>query len=106
MCSDKMRNLTVRVDEETYKHIEETATAENVDRSTATRQLLKAGIDEEKKKRALDQYRRGKCTLWRAAELAGLNVREMMELAAREKIPAHVTPEDVEDAWREALDEA
>jgi len=106
MGSDKMRNLTVRVDEETYRHIEETASAENIDRSTATRQLLKKGISEEKKKRALDLYRRGKCTLWRAAELADLNIREMMELATREKIPAHITPEDVDEAWREALDQA
>src|SRR4030042_234134 len=70
MCSEKMRNLTVRIDEETYRHIEETASAENVDRSTATRQLLKKGINEEKKKRALDHYRLGKIPLWRAAQLA------------------------------------
>ncbi len=96
----------MRVDEETYRHIEETASAEKVDRSTATRQLLKTGISEEKKKHALDLYRRGKCTLWRAAELAGLNIREMMDLTTTEKIPAHVTPEEVEEAWREAIDEA
>jgi hypothetical protein len=29
----------------------------------------------------------------------------MMDLATREKIPAHITPEDVDEAWREALDE-
>src|SRR4030042_1079036 len=106
MCSEKMRNLTVRIDEETYRHIEETASAENVDRSTATRQLLKKGINEEKKKRALDHYRLGKITLWRAAQPAALHIREMMELATREKIPAHITPEDVEEAWREALNQA
>ena len=105
MCSEKMRNLTVRIDEETYRDIEETASAENVDRSTATRQLLKKGINEEKKKRALELYRAGKCTLWKAAQHANLNIREMMELAANEKIPAHITPEDVEEAWREADEE-
>jgi len=106
MASDKMRNLTVRVDEETYKGIEETAQREKIDRSTATRQLLKKGISEERKRRALDLYRLGKCTLWKTAELAGLNIREMMDLAREEKIPVHITPEDVEEAWREAVGEA
>ncbi|MBW1669565.1 MAG: UPF0175 family protein [Deltaproteobacteria bacterium] len=105
MCPDKMRNITVRVDEETYRDIEKTASIEKINRSTATRQLLRKGIIEEKKKRALDLYRAGKCTLWKAAQQADLNIREMMDLAAREKIPVHITPEDVDEAWREALDE-
>lgn len=105
MCSDKMRNLTVRVDEETYRDIEKTASIKKINRSTATRQLLKKGIIEEKKNRALDLYRAGKCTLWKAAQQADLNIREMMDLATREKIPAHITPEDVDEAWREALAE-
>ena len=105
MGSDKMRNLTVRVDEETYREIETAASIENIDRSTATRQLLKKGIAEEKKRRALELYRSGKCTLWKAAQLADLNIREMMDLAVRARIPAHITPEDVDEAWREALEE-
>ncbi len=99
-----MRNLTVRVDEETYKGIDEAAETEKVDRSTATRRLLEAGLADYRKRKALDAYRGGACTLWKAAQTAGLSVREMMMLAEAEKIPVHITSEDVDEAWRLALE--
>ena len=104
MGSDRMRNLTVRVDEETYRGIEDAAEDDKVDRSTATRRLLEAGLADYRKRKALDAYRGGSCTLWKAAELAGLSIREMMKLAEAEKIPVHVTPADVDEAWRRALE--
>jgi predicted HTH domain antitoxin len=104
MGSDRMRNLTVRVDEDTYRGIEEAAEIEKVDRSTATRRLLEAGLADYRKRKALDAYRGGACTLWKAAQLAGLSVREMMRLAEAEKIPVHITPDDVDEAWRLALE--
>ena len=102
MGQDTMRNLTVRVDQDTYKGIEEAAEAEKVDRSTATRRLLEAGLTQYKRGKALEAYRAGHLTLWRAAQLADLNIREMMTLAEAEKIPAHITPSDVDEAWRQA----
>jgi len=102
MGQDSMRNLTVRVDQDTYKGIEEAAEAEKVDRSTATRRLLEAGLTQYRRRKALEAYRAGHCTLWKAAQLADLNIREMMTLAEAEKIPAHITPSDVDEAWRQA----
>lgn len=99
-----MRNLTVRVDEATFRDIEEAARLEDVDRSTVTRVFLKIGIRETRKKRALEVYRDGKCTLWRAAQLADVPLREMMELVEENRIPLHVSPEDVDEAWREAFE--
>ena len=104
MGSERMRNLTVRVDEETYRGIEEAAADDKVDRSTAARRLLEAGISEHRRRKTLDAYREGKCTLWKAAELAGLSLREMMALAEAEKIPINVTAEDVDEAWRDAFE--
>ena len=100
---EKMRNLTVRVDETTLNDIEEAAKLENVDRSTVARALLKIGIRESRKKRALDMYREGRTTLWRAAQHAEVPIREMMELAEKHKIPLNISPEDVDEAWREAF---
>jgi len=102
--SERMRNLTVRVDEETLQRIDETAAIEKIDRSTAARRLLDKGMSEYRREKALELYRSGGCTLWRAAELSGLGLREMMELAEKEKIPLHTSAEDVAEAWREALE--
>ncbi len=100
-----MKNLTFRVDEETYKEIEETADRENMDKSTVARRLLKAGIEQARKRRAIKQYREGRWSLWKAAGEAGISLREMMELLVEERITLNITPEDVEEAWREAFEE-
>jgi predicted HTH domain antitoxin len=100
-----MKNLTFRIDEETYREIEETADRENMDKSTVARRLLKAGIEEARKSRALKQYREGKWSLWKAAGEAGISLREMMDLLMENRIPMNITLEDVDEAWREALEE-
>jgi predicted HTH domain antitoxin len=100
-----MKNLTVRVDEETLREIEKAAEADKVDRSTVARDLLRIGMRESRKKRALELYRSGRCTLWKAAQLADIPLREMIELAEQDRIPMHITPEDVDEAWREAFEE-
>jgi len=43
-------------------------------------------------------YRAGKCTLWKTAQTAGVFLREMIEILKRERIPVHVSPEDVDNA--------
>lgn len=99
----KMRNLTVRIDDKTFRDIEETADQDNVDRSTVARNLLRIGIIETKKRRALEKYRTKECTLWKAAQIAEVSLREMMSLIEEQKIPLHITPEDVDEAWRDAV---
>jgi predicted HTH domain antitoxin len=99
-----MKNLTVRIDEETYEEIELTASRENVDKSTVARRLLKTGIQEARKKRSLEMYREGRWSLWKAASMAGIPLREMMDLLAENRIPLNITPEDVDEAWREAIE--
>jgi predicted HTH domain antitoxin len=101
---EKTRNLTVRIDEDTYREIEETADQENVDKSTIARGLLKAGLSEARKKRGLEMYRRGTCTLWKAAEVAGVSLRGMMDLVIEERTPLHITSDDVDEAWRDAFE--
>ncbi len=73
--------------------------------SKLTRALLKIEIKETKKRRALEMYQNGKCTLWKAAQLADIPLREMMELAEENRIPLHISPEDVDEAWTFVLQE-
>jgi len=101
----KTQNLTVRLEKEMVRKIEEEAQQEKTDKSTVARKLIAVGIQEIQKVRALEEYRRGRCTIWKASEKAGIPLREMIELLRREKIPLHLSPEDVDQAWREALGE-
>jgi len=101
----KTQNLTVRLDRELVRRIEEEARQEATDKSTIARKLITIGIEQTQKARAVEDYRRGKCTVWKASERAGIPLREMMEILRHEKIPLHLSPEDVDQAWREALAE-
>jgi predicted HTH domain antitoxin len=101
----KTRNLTVRLEKELVDKIEEEAEHEKTDKSTVARKLIAAGIQEIRKIRALEDYRKGKCTIWKASSKAGISLREMMELVRQEKVPLHLSPKDVDQAWREAVAE-
>lgn len=67
-----------------------------MDRSELIRRLLDAALQERRIEEALGAYREGKVTLWRAAEVAGLSLRAMMELTKEKKIPIPYTLEDLE----------
>ncbi len=99
----KTQNLTVRLDKALIKEIEEEAQQEKTDKSTITRRLIALGIEQARRARAIEDYRKGRCTVWKASERAGLSLREMMEVLRGEKIPLHLSPEDADQAWREAL---
>lgn len=62
----KTRSLTVRLDRELVKRIEQEARREATDKSTIARKLTAIGIQQTQKARAVDDYRRGKCTIWKA----------------------------------------
>ena len=99
----KTQNLTVRLDKALIKQIEEEAQQEKTDKSTVARKLIALGIEQARRARAMEDYRKGRCTVWKASERAGVSLREMMELLRGEKIPLHLSPEDADQAWREAL---
>lgn len=101
----RTRNLTVRLDRDLIRKIEEEAEKESTDKSSIARKLIAVGIRETRRARALEEYRKGKCTLWRAASMAGISLREMLDLIRLERIPLHLSPDDVDQAWREAFGE-
>ncbi len=72
-----MSNIkTVRIPERLLKVVRRRARTEDVDESTAIRQLISIGA----KNYAVDLYRDGKITLQEASELADVTVREMIDI--------------------------
>lgn len=81
------RAVTARLKMELLKEIQEMAKEESIDRSSAIQRLLKIGLREHRMEKALNLYRDGKVTLWKAAEIAGVSLREMMEAIEARDIP-------------------
>jgi predicted HTH domain antitoxin len=77
---------TVRLPEELFRVIEHRARHEKTDESTAIRQLLALGAEEY----AVELFRQGKITLNEAAELAGVTLRQMIDLLQRHGVKGNV----------------
>lgn len=97
--------ISTRVPKEIAEALREIEREEKADRATVVRKLLARAIEEWRVERALRLYRRGRVTLWRAARLAGVTLREMMELAAREGIQFQYSERDLEEDIEAAMRE-
>jgi len=97
--------VSTRISDEIAKDLKEIEGEEQTDRATVIRKLLVRGIKQWKIERALRLYREGKVTLWRAARLAGVTLREMMEMAAKEGIQFQYTLKDLEEDIEAAMKE-
>ncbi len=87
--------VTTRLPREMLNEVERLAEKEKVDRSELIRRLLDFALRQKRIERALEAYRDGSVTLWRAAEMAGTSLREMMELAKMKQIPVPYTLDDL-----------
>ena len=92
--------ITTRVSEDIEKEIKSISEREQLDKSTVVRRLLIEGIRDWKIKYALEQYSDGKVTIWRAARMAGISLREMLDIAAKKGIPFQYTIEDLREDFR------
>jgi predicted HTH domain antitoxin len=97
--------ISTRIPDEVAKDLKEIEKEEKPDRATIVRKLLATGIQQWKTERALRLYKEGKVTLWRAARLADVTLREMMQLAAKQGIQFKYTPKDLEEDIKAALTE-
>jgi len=97
--------ISTRIPDDIARDLKEIEKEEQTDRATVVRKLLARAIEQWKMERALRLYREGKVTLWRAARLGGITLREMMELAAKQGIQFKYTSRDLEEDIKAALTE-
>ena len=91
-----MEPATTRIESSILKEIDKIAEREKMDRATLLRQLIDAGLKMRRLEHALESYRKGEATLWKAADMAGLSLHEMVLCARREGIPIQYSEEDLE----------
>ncbi len=89
--------ITTRVSDEIAEEIKKISEIEKLDKSAVIRRLLVDAIKEWKIEHALNQYKDGKITIWKAARIAGLSLREMLDLAAKKGIPFQYKLEDLRE---------
>jgi len=87
--------VTARFPRDMLREVERLAKKEKVDRSELIRRLLDFALQQKRIEEAVRAYQDGKVTLWKAAEMAGVSLREMMELTRTKKIIVPYTLDDL-----------
>jgi len=94
-------SVSVRVSKETLQEVDRLAERLKTDRSEALRRFIERGLREARIDEALDELRRDRVSIGRAAELSGVTLYEMLDLAKQRRIPSGYGPEDLERDLRE-----
>jgi|Deesub1362B_J571_1020462.scaffolds.fasta_scaffold00953_2 predicted HTH domain antitoxin len=91
-----MKTTSVRLPEEYIKEIDRISNEEGLDRGTLLRRFIGDALREHKIKKALERYREGKISLWKAASIAGISYRAALEELKKRNIPFSYEKEDLE----------
>lgn len=95
--------ISIRPTEEIEKKLEKLIGIEKAERSALIRRILDAGINEELKKHALALFLDKKVSLAKAAEIAEVSVRAMMDLIKDKGISLHISIEDLREDFEAAM---
>ncbi len=86
--------LGARLEKNIFRMVEETAEEEHVDKTKALKDLIILGRKQFLLNKYLNLYRKGRCSLDRAAEKVGITVNEMMKEIVTEGIKSTETIEE------------
>ena len=93
---NKRHQVNIRLDDDLVDEIDRLADAEAIDRSEMARRLLGHGLADRWMRRALEEYRSGSVTAWRAAEIARVSLYEMLDRIHEEGIAYDLDPDVLE----------
>lgn len=97
--------VSLRLSRETLKKLDELATRERKDRSTLIRELLERGIKEKNIEHAVELYRRGEVTGWRAAQLAGTSLWNFYKILNERGVLIQYSEHDLEEDLKALTEE-
>ncbi|MDI6639512.1 MAG: UPF0175 family protein [Methanocellales archaeon] len=97
-----MEVISIRPTKEMTKKLENLAKIRHMERSSLVRELLDIGIQEKLKEHALDLFTKNKISVGKAAEIAEISVREMLELIKERNILLHISSEDLKKDFEAA----
>ena len=98
----KLVSVTTRLGIESLEYIKKISKMFNLDRSTAFRNVLQKGIEDDKKEKALDLYIKGKFSIEQAAKFANIYIGEFFELMKAKGIESNLTIEDFNESLKHA----
>jgi len=91
-----MTQISLRLPANTIKKLNELSGREGKNRSAQIREILERGIREKELDHAVDLYRRGDVTGWRAAQLASISLWSFYRLLEEKGVKIQYSTADLE----------
>jgi predicted HTH domain antitoxin len=88
--------LSLRIPKETAKKLRELANKEKKDRSTLIREILEQGVKEKNIENAIELYKTGQVTGWKAAQLAGMSLWNFYKILTEKGVLIQYSKQDLE----------
>jgi len=95
MTEEELTTVSARIQKSQAKEIQRLASTRGTDKSAIIRELLTTAIQNKRTEEALNQVQTKKITVWRAAEIAGVTYREMLELLKTHNIPFPLSEQEL-----------
>ena len=91
----KTMPLSLRMDADEVKLLDQAAAHDGLDRASLLKRLLRRGYADYRYESACDAYRRGEVTLSRAAEMAGLSLYDLLARLPSDGLQLNLTADDL-----------
>ena len=98
----KLVSVTARLSSDSIEYIKNISKLFDIDKSTAFRNILQKGVQEDKKEKALELYMKGKLSLEQAAKFADMFIGNFFELMRQKGIESNLTMEDFNESLKHA----
>ncbi len=98
----KLVSVTARLGSESLEYIRKVSKMFKLDKSTAFRDILQRGIQEDKKEKALELYMAGKFSVGQAAKFADMYIGDFYDLMRQKGIESNLTLEDFNESIKYA----
>lgn len=95
--------ISVRPTPDLERKIKKLMEFEKADKSSIVRRALEKGLNEELKRLALNLYIESKVSIAKAAEIAEISIRDMIELIKERGISLNITAKDLRKDFEEAM---
>lgn len=101
ILDSEVKHLTGRVRRKQIEVLDRISKEEKIDRSAALRKVLDIGLHEYMKRKAIEDYRRGKISIGKAAEETDISIAEFYQLLSDEGVPVRVDITVIKEALKE-----
>jgi predicted HTH domain antitoxin len=95
MVEEELTTVSARIQKSQAEEIERLASKKGTDKSAVIRELLATALQNKRIEEALNHVQAKKITVWKAAEIAGITYREMLELLKTHNIPFPLSEQEL-----------